>query len=82
MGLGENVLVFRIGIGVGEGEEALVAGGDVGREAREGPRGGHGLGKGGGLGRNGGCLPIKEDLCLVAGVKTLKRQLLYDLTAS
>ena len=50
--------------------------GDVGREER------HGLGKGGGLGRDGGCLPIKEGLCLVAGVKTLKRQLLYDLTAS
>jgi len=52
--------------------------GDVGREGRGGARGGHGLGKGGGLGRDGGCLPIN----LVAGVKTLKRQLLYDLTAS
>ena len=47
-----------------------MAGGDVGREVRGGPRGGHGLGKGGELGRDGGCLPIKEGLCLVAGVKT------------
>ena len=54
-------------------------GGHLGGKGRCGQgreHGGHGLGKG------GGCLPIKEGLCRVAGVQTFKRQLLYDLAAS